>query len=99
MTIDYEATNVDPVDAATDRLCERITKKYQNTPASARECLAELEYKLLDIGKEPNYVHLWQRLFGLQQEEERWDSLSAEQQATKKNTPKGKKRKPLTVQG
>ena len=80
--------------AAIERLCDAIMKKYKTTPATAAECLDELDTKLLEMGMEPDCVGLWQTLYQMKEEEEEWENFSAEQQQGK-DVPKGKSREPV----
>jgi len=83
---------------AIDRLCDAVEHYYQTTPATAAECLQLLTDGLLAIGMEPDCVGLWQVLFTMKEDEEVWDTLSAEEQQNK-DLPKGKQRKTVVSTG
>ena len=79
---------------AVSVICDDVMEKYKTTPTTATECKEELADKLCEIGMEPDCVVLWQVLWEMADDEEKWDSLSAEEQQGLK-VPKGKMRKPL----
>jgi hypothetical protein len=61
-------------------------------PATATECLKELDDGLMALGAEPDCVVLWQELSQMADDENEWDGLSAAEQAGK-DVPRGKTRK------
>lgn len=83
---------------AIDRLAAAVETRYRTTPATAAECLRELDDGLLALETEPDCHGLWQVLNDMKDLEEIWDSLSAEEQAGK-DLPKGKQRKAPSTRG
>lgn len=76
--------------------CDEVQDMYKNTNATASECFDLLQDRLLETDAEPDCVSLWQVLAKFKHEEEEWDTLTPEEQATKDSVPKGKQRKPLS---
>lgn len=76
-----------------DKICDAMIEKYRSTPATAKKCIEEMEAALLAMEVEPDRVAAWEVFSEFAQEEEEWDSLTAEEQAGRERVPKGKKRK------
>jgi hypothetical protein len=77
-----------------DRLSDAVQSRYNTTPATAAECFEQLFEALMKLGVEPDCVSLWQVLNDMAEAEDKWDSLSAEEQVGR-NVPKGKERKTM----
>jgi hypothetical protein len=75
-----------------NRLVAAVETRYRTTPATAIECLKQLDDGLMALGMEPDCCGLWQVLVPMAEDENEWDGLSAVEQAGK-DVPKGKTRK------
>jgi hypothetical protein len=70
--------------------------RYNTTPATAAECLQQLEDELSAEGMEWDCVTMWQVLNEMKDDEEMWDTFSAEEQQGK-DLPEGKQRKQVST--
>ena len=74
------------------RLVAAVETRYSMTPATATECLEQLDDGLMALGMEPDCVGLWQVLYQMVEDEHGWDGLSVAEQAGR-DVPKGKTKK------
>jgi hypothetical protein len=84
--------NLDEWMVLINRLVAAVETRYMTTPATATECLKQLDDGLMALGCEPDCCGLWQVLVPMAEDENEWDGLSAADQAGK-DVPKGKTRK------
>jgi hypothetical protein len=75
-----------------NQLVAAVENRYSTTPATAIECLKQLNYGLMVLGKGSACAVLRQGLYQMADDENGWDNLSAAEQAGK-DVPKGKTRK------
>lgn len=81
-----------------ERLCARIQRKYETTKATATQCFEELDRglnEIVQIEHAYDFCDLWDWLHYIKNLEQKWDSLSVEEQAeySDEKIPKGKTRK------